>query len=74
MALQFLEKDSYFRLSVEVSENDEVQDYWLRTDELEPNDEYIIEGNDFIDLIKVPTFALVKKDENVFKLAKANLN
>jgi hypothetical protein len=51
-----------------------LHEFWLRTEEVEPNDEYVIEGSNYIEQIKIPVFALVKKDENVFKLAKANLN
>jgi hypothetical protein len=70
LALQFLEKDSFFRLSTTPHEHTDV--FWLRTVGIEANDEYVVEGHNFVEEIVIPLFTTVKKEENVFKLAKAN--
>ena len=59
----FLQKDSYFRASTTVNE----KLVWLRTTTNEDNGQ---EGNKQI----IPTFNETKKEEYVFKLAKANFN
>lgn len=65
-----MEKDSYFRLNVMHLE----EHLWFRVETTPPNNIYIIEGENFIEDISIPVFELEKKDENVFKLARASPN
>lgn len=65
-----MEKDSYFRLNT-LKEDEPL---WFRIESTPPNNIYMIEGENYIEDISIPVFHDEKRDENVFKLARASIN
>jgi len=80
--VQYLQKDSYFRLSA-ISNNSFnkyllfftvrfLGDYWLKTEEI--SSEALLNKDQETDTLIVPIFSTIKKQENIFKLAKSSQN
>ncbi|EAR92909.2 zinc finger, C2H2 type family protein (macronuclear) [Tetrahymena thermophila SB210] len=80
---KYMQKDSYFRMSVKASsrgikgEDEEV--FWLKTADSDEFRESVREYQDVMNLNSTekqifPAFSTIKKEENVFKLNKASSN
>ena len=70
--MQFLQKDSYFRLSTTTMRNQKEETYWLKTEEI--SSEALLNKDQETDTLIVPIFSTQKKQENIFKLAKSSQN
>ncbi|KAM3147608.1 hypothetical protein pb186bvf_000415 [Paramecium bursaria] len=71
MAIKFLDKDAYFRMCF-TDEHGIKQ--WFRTQDIEPDNVYMVEGQNYIENITIPVFDDSKRDESIFKIAKASIN